>query len=239
MERFTILVGDCMDRLKLMDAASVDAVVTDPPYAITDADNEKTRAKLNGWSGGNMKPLGLGGTMTWDQEGLPLAWIPEAVRVLAPGGAMIVFTDTKAVTTIWTTLEAAGVRPLQTLYWHKTNPPTNPRKNFCSSVEVAIFARKPGLVRHWGGGGATHNFFQCPVVHHKHRIHPTQKPEALMAWLVQKVLPAGGTVLDPFMGSGSTGVAVLKQGGAFIGMELDQTYADAAQARLVDALSII
>ncbi|HEV7236198.1 MAG TPA: DNA methyltransferase, partial [Ktedonobacteraceae bacterium] len=136
------------------------------------------------------------------------------------------------ITTLWDEMEKVGLHPLRCLYWHKTNPPTNPRKNFCSSVEVAVFARKPGKIIHWGGGGTTHNFFQCPKVYWGHKIHKTQKPVPLMQWLVKLTTPIGGTILDPFAGGGTTGVAAGEEGMNFVGMENDQEAYDKAKVRL-------
>jgi site-specific DNA-methyltransferase (adenine-specific) len=67
------------------------------------------------------------------------------------------------------------------------------------------------------------------------RVHPTQKPVAVMEWVIRLVAPAGGTILDPYMGSGTTGVAAIKQGRKFIGIEIDQQYFDIACRRVVDA----
>ena len=64
------------------------------------------------------------------------------------------------------------------------------------------------------------------------RLHPTQKPLSLLQWLIQTYTDAEATVLDPFMGSGSTGVACLKAGRQFLGVELEPSYYAAAQSRL-------
>lgn len=62
--------------------------------------------------------------------------------------------------------------------------------------------------------------------------HPTVKPNALMRWLVRLVCPQGGTVLDPFMGSGSTGVACIQEGMRFVGIDMDEHYCEIANARI-------
>jgi site-specific DNA-methyltransferase (adenine-specific) len=67
--------------------------------------------------------------------------------------------------------------------------------------------------------------------------HPTVKPTALMRWLVRLVTPPGGVVLDPFMGSGSTGKACAKEGFRFVGIELDAEYFDIACRRIEDAMT--
>ena len=86
------------------------------------------------------------------------------------------------------------------------------------------------------GGGSAARFFYCAKVGKAEREgndHPTPKPLALMRWLVRLTgTPTGGLVLDPFMGSGSTGVACLMEGRQFCGIELDEHYADIAAERL-------
>ena len=67
------------------------------------------------------------------------------------------------------------------------------------------------------------------------RYHPTQKPLALMAWVIQNYTPQGATVFDPFMGSGTTGVACVRTGRRFIGCEIDPTYYAIAQRRIAEA----
>ena len=84
--------------------------------------------------------------------------------------------------------------------------------------------------------GSAARFFYCPKASKKDReegnTHPTVKPTALMAYLCRLITPAGGTVLDPYMGSGSTGKAALREGFDFIGCELDEDYYKIAQARI-------
>lgn len=84
-------------------------------------------------------------------------------------------------------------------------------------------------------GGTAARFFYCAKASKKDRgegnDHPTVKPNALMRWLVRLVCPQGGTVLDPFMGSGSTGVACIQEGMRFVGIEMDEHYCEIANAR--------
>lgn len=217
--------GDCLDVLRGLPDASVDAVVTDPPYGTASV----TKVQKRGTN--RLETFAI----TWDTQ-LPLEWVIPAARVLKPGGSLLAFTDTKAITTVWQALKHAGVNPLQCVYWHKTNPPPQPRKNFSSAVEALIFARKSGKVLWWAGGGATPNIIHAPLVGGRERAgHPTQKPVALMSHLCRLVIPPGGTVLDPFMGSASTGVAALQGGYSFIGIERDPDYIAIAERRLASA----
>ena len=84
--------------------------------------------------------------------------------------------------------------------------------------------------------GNAQRFFYCAKASKKDRWegndHPTVKPNALMRWLVRLVCPQGGTVLDPFMGSGSTGVACIQEGMRFVGIDMDEHYCEIAEKRI-------
>jgi site-specific DNA-methyltransferase (adenine-specific) len=81
-------------------------------------------------------------------------------------------------------------------------------------------------------------FFYCPKVHgtvDPYNTHPTVKPTELLRWLVRLVCPPGGTVLDPFSGSGTTGVACIEEGCQYIGIELDEGYVTIGRRRVAQA----
>lgn len=223
-KRWEVLHGDCLDVMRGMADASVDAVVTDPPYGTASASKFQKH--------GDKPPTDF--NIEWDKT-LPLQWVAEAVRILRPGGALVAFTDNKRPGMLWEALESAGAKPLQNVFWRKKNPPPQPRKNFCSAVETAVFARKIGSVLHWGGGGYTLNVFDAAIVGGRERTaHPTQKPVDLMRWLCRLVTPPNGIVLDPFTGSGTTGVAALREGFRFVGIEREAQYVEIARARIAN-----
>ena len=93
--------------------------------------------------------------------------------------------------------------------------------------------------RYGDAGGSAARFFYCPKANKKDRDdgnnHPTVKPTDLMAYLCRLVTPPGGIVLDPFMGSGSTGKAAMREGFGFIGIERDADYYAICQSRINDA----
>ena len=93
-----------------------------------------------------------------------------------------------------------------------------------------------------GDSGSAARFFYCAKARKKDRgednDHPTVKPNALMGWLVRLVCPQNGVVLDPFMGSGSTGVACMDEGMSFIGIDLDPHYCEIAEMRIGDETGI-
>ena len=95
---------------------------------------------------------------------------------------------------------------------------------------------------HRGDKGGASRFFYCAKSSKRERNegcdnnnHPTVKPQKLMQYLVTMITPPGGVVLDPFMGSGSTGVAAVNLGHEFIGIEQDAEYLEIAKARIINS----
>lgn len=212
--------------LRGLSSGSVDAVISDPPYGTNEADRAKVIKRGRGV---------VEFAHAWDRE-LPLAWLAGAARALRPGGALAAFTDNKRVGDLWAAGEAEGLRGRQCFYWVKANPPPNPRQNFASAVESGVLFVKPGPDRVWNGGGWCRNFVESPTAHAEQdgytRHHPTQKPIAVMRWLVEIITNPGDLVVDPFAGSGTTGVACLLTGRNFAGCEIDPGFAERARMRL-------
>lgn len=228
-KQWEIIQGDCLDVLPTLDVASANAIVTDPPYGTNDGRGKRT---TKGGDGGEAFAL------EWDRV-LPLEWLKHAVRVLPAGAACAVFTDAKRPGEVWDAGEAAGFQGCHTFYWAKPDPPPTPRPNFVSAVEVGVYLIKPGP-RTWNGGGMHRNVFECALAHKAdgagiYRFHPTQKPVAVMGWLIEAMTNPGDLVLDPFCGSGSTGVAALRLGRRFLGIERDADFAQVARARCAAA----
>jgi len=222
-EGITLYCGDCLDILPTLEAGSVDAVVTDPPYGLNDGKGKVQKR------GGGLVKFNMG---EWDNS-LPLEWLKCAEPILREGCWACVFTDKLSVNMVWQAIENVGLRGKQTFYWVKTNPPPQPRSNFASGVETAVLGTK-GAVKKWAGGGWCLNYFIHPIVSNR-RLHSTQKPVELMEYLVRALTDPGDLILDPFMGSGTTGVACVKTGRKFIGIEIDQGYFDIAIKRIEEA----
>ena len=219
--RWAVVQGDCLDVLRDMPDGCVDAVVTDIPYGTA------SESKVQTHSGVACEAFNF----EWDQS-MPLWWLAEAFRVTVDGGSLLFFCDNAEVTTARDAARQAGWHFLQTFYWVKTNPPPQPRKNFCSGIETAIFCRKPGKIAYWGGGGATRNWYSSGLVANDLRIHPTQKDTGLMRGLVRALCPKDGIVLDPFSGGGTVAVAAGLEERRAIGIELNPEYAAIARARI-------
>ncbi len=193
------------------------ALIGDPPYGMnanTDsrrfsggvADNNRTRGQGKAW------PKIIGDGEPFD----PTPWLDAADR-----------------TVLWGANHYAASLPVgRTLIWLKKPPELF--GTFLSDAEVA-----------WASGGhgvwAFYKQFtiQTRMVEADARVpvHPTQKPVSLMSWCIEQArVPAGGVILDPWMGSGSTGVAAVQRGHPFIGVECEPLYFETAIRRLSDAV---
>jgi len=125
------------------------------------------------------------------------------------------------------------------LFWRKVcPPPAPPGAGFSSTVECCVYGYKPG--RPWNGGQYDFNVFETDNYRHGQPgkvDHPTQKPLSLMTWQIERITAPGGLILDPFMGSGTTGVAATQEGRSFIGIEREPKYFDIACKRIALAVA--
>lgn len=208
----TLYLGDCREILH--DIGHVDAVVTDPPYGIDTGDSGKIqmRGQVGGLDYGN-----------WDRV-INYTWF----GLLGDCPSLALFHDQKRVGDVVIAGEGAGFSLRRFFFWDKGNSGVNPRHNFVNAVEMGAWLGKKGCT--WNGGGASVNIKRHnrqPTPH-----HPTQKPVEVMRWLVAKLSTADQQLLDPFMGSGTTGVAAIEHGRKFIGIEIHEPYFDIACRRI-------
>ena len=154
---------------------------------------------------------------------------------------MIIFMSIIKVETIIKLAEKHGFYYKTTGIWHKLNPmPRNMNLHFVNSTEAWIYftyKKKTGTFNN--GNKMIHDFIETSVVSNgekKAGKHPTQKPIALLEHFVKLLSNEGDLVVDPFMGSGSTGVVCKKLGRNFVGVEFDKEYYEIAQRRIEDCI---
>lgn len=223
-EGVTLYLNDC---LELLPTLTVDHVLSDPPYE-DELHNAMGRIRRN--DGREMvQSLGFGGINASRSE------IAKAC-VAASTGWVILFTLAEGVRAWRDDLQAAGAKWDTTLVWIK--PDAAPRFNgqgAARGFENAITCWAGKGYRRWNGRGKRGVYTHCVNVG-RHGGHPTEKPVPLMAELVSDYTNPGQTILDPFMGSGTTGVAAVRGGRKFIGIEKEPKYFDIACKRISDAL---
>ena len=219
-----LILGDCLEG---MLGLKVDHVFSDPPYE-DELHNAMGRIRRN--DGREMvQSLGFDGINASRQA------VAEAVVNVSDGWA-ILFTLAEGVRAWRDVIQAAGGKWDTTLAWVK--PDASPRFNgqgAARGFECAVTAWCGKGYRRWNGGGKRGVFTHCVNGPARHGTHPTEKPVALMSELVGLFSQHGETILDPFMGSGTTGVACAKLGRKFIGIEIDEGYFDIACRRIEKA----
>lgn len=229
-----LIQGDCLEVMTTLDTH--DAIVTDPPYCSGGfTESGKTSATHQGLRSETIRE----GKMRWfGGDNMTTAGLCELLRsmcVRAPlhdGGSILSFCDWRMITSLSPAMESAGWRLRNILAWDKGNFGAGIGFRPRHEIVLHLTRRKP--VFH---SNSVANVLQHSRVSTKERVHPTEKPVALMADLISVVSPEGGTVLDPFMGAGSTGLACVKTGRGFTGIEQDPDFFDEACRRIEEAVN--
>lgn len=219
--------GDCLDLMKDIPDESVDAVITDPPYNIS---------RENNFSSMGRSGIDFG---EWDKGFDQVSYLKEVFRVLKKGGTAVIFNSRDNIGLLNKYADEHNLLFKDVIYWVKSNPmPRNRDRRYVNSVENAVTIVKKGKKWTFNRQRLTYEngLFKYPIVSPKERIHPTQKPVQLMEDLVRIHSNESDVILDPFLGSGSTGVAAVNLNRDFIGYELDQDYFDTATKRINEAI---
>lgn len=217
-----LINGDCLEEMKKIADGSIDMVLTDPPYNIARENNFSTMGRAG---------IDFG---EWDKNADLFSYIKEAFRVTKNGGSFVVFNDWKNLGDIAKEAERVGYETKDMLRLEKTNPmPRNRDRRYITDYECAVWFVKPK--EKWIFNRQDPMYQRPKFVHSIDKgLHPTQKSLKLMEELVKIHSNEGMTILDPFMGSGTTGVACKNLNRNFIGIELDETYFNIAKQRIGD-----
>lgn len=231
---------DCLQAIQKLPFDSVDLVITDPPYNLgvfmkSRATNlQKMRSNFFGAAGWDDLDYS-----EWEQS--MNSFFSELSRVCKKGSSLIVFMAIIKVESIIRMAEKYGFYYKTTGIWHKKNPmPRNMNLHFVNSTEAWIyftFGAKCGTFNNQDK--LLHDFIETPVAPKRERVHgnhPTQKPIGLIKFFVETLSNKSDTILDPFMGSGTTGVAAKQCGRNFIGIELDESYYKIASNRINEVI---
>lgn len=205
----TIYLGDCLDILPTLPV--VDAIVTDPPYAVPTVvaqGREVTR---------NLGDLSI-------IETAMRVYLLTAAKQLSDRGRIFVFCDGTFYPVVFRVLYGSFNTAL--LIWDKGQ--IGMGREFRKSHELILHGWKTDTPTFSDGVGRA-DVLRFPPIPSEIRVHPAQKPETMLAELIR---PCGKVILDPFMGSGATGIAALQNGRQFIGIEINEQYFDQACERL-------
>ena len=245
-----ILIGDCVAEMAKLPAGSVDLVFADPPY------NLQLASELKRPDDSHVEAV----TDDWDKfdsfaayDAFTKAWLTACRRVLKPAGTIWVIGSYHNIFRVGAIMQDLGFWILNDVIWRKTNPMPNFRgRRFTNAHETMIWASHGPNAK-----GYTFNYealkagnedvqmrsdWTLPLCTGDERLkgadgkklHPTQKPEALLARVILSASRPDDLVLDPFNGTGTTGAVAKKLGRRFIGIERETKYARAAEKRIAD-----
>lgn len=237
-EGVRLYLGDCRDVLGTLDKASIDLVLTDPPYSsggmMRSDRNMQPDAKyqfsgtvrqLSGFSGDNRDQRSF---LIWSD-----LWLRQCLAMSTDGTALIVFIDWRQLATMTDAVQVAGWVYRGIALWDKTEAARPQKGWFRAQCEFMVLA-SAGPLNNDRDGESAPGVFRYPTV--REREHVTEKPVELLT----DILRTGerfATVLDPFMGSGSTGEACVRLGRKFVGIELEERWCEHAAKRLDRILS--
>jgi site-specific DNA-methyltransferase (adenine-specific) len=217
IEPNTLINDDCLNAMKFIPDNSISMILTDPPYDV-----------ITGGNKGVGSPKGILTDNKQLMKTIPnfSDWLPECFRVLKPESHAYFMVNFKNLEKLMKELRSAGFEIHNLLVWEKNT--ATPNRWYMKNVEYTIFARKGKAKAITDSGSKTcHKFDNI-----RGKQHPTQKPIELMELYVSNSSLVGEVVLDPFMGSGTTGVACKNLNRKFIGIELSSEYFEIARNRI-------
>ncbi len=251
---FDIIRGNCLEILGTIDDDSIDMIFADPPYNLSNGGTSCHSGKRVSVHKGDWdKSRGF-----YDDLEFHNAWISECRRVLKPSGTIWISGTLHSIYQCGYLLQKLNFHILNDISWYKPNAAPNLACTvFAHSHETLLWARKDKKVKHTfnykemkegyfpedkikNEGKQMRSVWSIPITKGAEKEfgkHPTQKPLALLKRIVLASTNEGDIVLDPFNGSGTTGVACKMLGGrSYIGIELDQEYIDLTNRRLENVL---
>ena len=247
LKRDIVLGGDCIDVMNSLPAESVDLVFADPPYNLQlkgelhRPDNSKVDAVDDHWDQ-------FDSFRAYDE--FTHAWLKAARRVLKPHGAIWVIGSYHNIFRVGAAVQNTGFWILNDVVWRKSNPMPNFRgKRLTNAHETMIWAGKTEKSKYTfnyealkalNEGTQMRSDWVLPLCTGHERLkdakgdkaHPTQKPEALLHRVLIGSTNPGDVVLDPFFGTGTTGVVAKMLGRHYVGIEREAEYRDLAEARI-------
>ena len=242
--------GDCLaalDRIIEQHPEGVfDAIFADPPYFLSNGgmtckSGRMARVDKGAWD----KSRGAEGNHEFNRE-----WLSRCQRALKPDGTIWVSGTQHVIYSVGFALQQLGFKLLNNIAWEKPNPPPNLScRYFTHSTETILWAAKNDRSRHTFNYAAMREAnagrqmksvwrIKAPAGAEKtHGRHPTQKPLELVERCLLASTNPGDLVLDPFLGSGTTGVAAVRHGRRFVGIEMSAAYIETARKRVMDEIS--
>lgn len=217
----SLIHGECLEELHRLPACSVDAVVTDPPYILAAGSNGNMGGKVGTW--GDMMNAAY-----WYAT-----WYAECWRVLRPHGSFWTFCNWRSLPVVHKALFDARIPATSLVVWDKEwIGPGGPQSLRPTYELISMSGKEEARIPN----RSLSDLWRCRwMARQKSQYsHPAEKPVALLEMTLQATGIQAGTVLDPFMGSGSTGEAAIRLGWSFVGIEIDDVHFATAHKRLAE-----
>ncbi len=244
-----LILGNSCQILPKMQSESVDMIFADPPYFLSNDGITCQGGRMVSVNKGSWDKLSENGNGIADKHKFNRKWIKLCKKVLTPNGTIWISGTLHNIYSIGMALEQEGFKILNNITWQKTNPPPNLScRCFTHSTETILWAKKnEKRSRH------LFNYQKMKEMNHgkqmkdvwsgsltkpsekKEGKHPTQKPRYLLERIVLASTEEGQVILDPFCGSGTTGVEAVRLGRNFIGMDINEEYLEISRRRLEKA----
>lgn len=253
-ENTQIVLGDSFSVLKKIKSECVDMIFADPPYflsndGITCQSGKMVSVNKGSWDKFENKPQNELSytTLLNEKHSFNRKWIRLCKRILKPNGSIWISGTLHNIYSIGMALEQEGFKIINNITWQKTNPPPNLGcRCFTHSTETILWARKNDkkarhffnyqVMKEQNDGKQMKDVWTGTSAKASEKIegkHPTQKPEYLLERIILASTQEGQIVLDPFCGSGTTGVAAVKMKRYFVGIDNVEEYLEITQKRLL------
>lgn len=238
--------GDALELLRLAQGGVFDLIFADPPYFLSNGGITCQAGKMVSVNKGVWDKA----TTFEEMHRFNLEWLGECRRLLKPNGSLWVTGTAHNIHSVGYAMQTLGFKILNDIAWYKVNPPPNLScRYFTHATETVLWARRDAKARHtfhYAEMKRENRDKQMQSLWHikppgarekRHGKHPTQKPEALLDRILRASSNERDLVLDPFCGSGTTGVVSARLGRRFVGFEMDAAYIEAAAKRIGDEVA--
>lgn len=240
---FILYRGNCLDMLNNIPEKSIDLIFADPPYGLSDGGITCKSGKMVCVNKGEWDaPKTINGMHSFN-----MSWLESCKQVLKPNGTIFVSGTYHIIFSIGFAMQQLEFKILNDITWYKVNPPPNLScRYFTHSTETIIWAARDVKSKHFfdyksmrteNNGKQMQSLWSikpCLACEKRFGKHPTQKPLTLLNRIIKAASTENSVVLDPFSGSGTTGIACAMNNRNYIGIEQKIDYLDVSVSRFLD-----